>query len=89
MSPFDYTMYREKTMNTSLPVKEGEIGKYFNSTINKLCHDKFNVACIFQYISIGLLLTLRSSVILMAGVREGRLTYYYFIILLNGWCETF
>ena len=38
MSPFGYTMYCRKTMNTLLPVMEGEIDKYSNSTINKLCH---------------------------------------------------
>ena len=37
MSPFGYTMYCGKTMNTLLPVMEGEIENYKNSTINKLC----------------------------------------------------
>ena len=37
MSPFGYTMYRGKTMNTLLPVTAGVIENYENSTINKLC----------------------------------------------------
>ena len=38
MSPFGYTMYHGKTMNTLLPVTAGEMENYENSTINKLCH---------------------------------------------------
>ena len=64
-----YTMYCGKTMNTLSPVMV---------TINKLWQ-KMNVSC-FQDISI--LLTLQSSVTLIAVVRERRLTYYNFIILL-------
>ena len=64
-----YTMYCGKTLNTLKPVMV---------TINKLWQ-KMNVSC-FQDISI--LQTLQSSVTLIAVVRERRLTYYNFIILL-------
>ena len=58
-------------MNTLLPVTAGEIENYY-------CVIKMNVSC-FQEIII--LLTLQSSVTLMAVVRKRRLTYYNSIIL--------
>ena len=83
MSTFGYTMYCRKTMNTLLPVMEGEIEKYYNSKINKLCH-KMKVSC-FQDISIYIESNVNAPVLSDidgSGLRE-MLTYYNFKILLE------
>ena len=67
-------------MNTLLPVTAGEMENYLNSTMNKLCHK--NEPVLFSRYQYTVLLTLQSSVTLMAVVRERMLTYYNFIILL-------